>query len=343
MAILLRSHVFASTVQRTWIRPFSLVIFRSSFHPATYSQIASTEYPTQATRSRGYRPQLASKIAERALLLQALQSHWIGVRRFGSVPSSLQAKNRGPSKRSGRDPLPPQYARKPIEVKHRKPAVRSYPSPAKLCEPPTESLPASTEHTAPRAESTRSAVHWTMTMNLAVFGAWIFSLSDQICIYERCVPGKCTHKLCGRLQWMFDNALNSSDNLRAHRYWTLVTSSFSHYKLDHLLANMLCLSVFAPALYNAGGIGIGALHVVGLTVGSAVLGSLTYIVYRRNWQAPSLCKGAVDVRMNSCCGASDVASAFATVATCLRPIRSFAVGCFFLPSWMCFLTGSMIF
>lgn len=106
---------------------------------------------------------------------------------------------------------------------------------------------------------------------------------------------------------------------------------------------MLCLSVFAPVLCNAGGVGLGALHVVGLTVGSAVLGSLTYIVYRRNWQAPSPCKVAVDVRMHSCCGASDVAAAFATVATCLRPIRRFAVGRFFLPSWMCFLTGSMIF
>lgn len=146
-----------------------------------------------------------------------------------------------------------------------------------------------------------------------------------------------------QLQCMLDKATNSSVNIREYRYWTLVTAFFSQITWDHLLSNLLCLAAFARPFYNAGGVSIGALHVVGLTFGSAVLGSLTSIVYRRSSQASSSSTDTFDARKGVDLGASDVVLAFATVATCLRPRSRFAVGLFFLPSWMYWVAGSMVF
>ena len=46
----------------------------------------------------------------------------------------------------------------------------------------------------------------------------------------------------------------SIENLEANRWWTLVTSSFTHYRLDHLCANMAVFLLFARGVMKATGL-----------------------------------------------------------------------------------------
>lgn len=48
------------------------------------------------------------------------------------------------------------------------------------------------------------------------------------------------------LQYMADNFLVSWDSLAAGRYWTLLTSAFSHNMLLHIFLNLYVLSSFGP-------------------------------------------------------------------------------------------------
>jgi membrane associated rhomboid family serine protease len=52
----------------------------------------------------------------------------------------------------------------------------------------------------------------------------------------------------GNTDWMEDNFLVSWDSLMAGRYWTLLTSVFSHNMLLHILINMLVLNSFGSLL-----------------------------------------------------------------------------------------------
>ena len=79
---------------------------------------------------------------------------------------------------------------------------------------------------------------------------------------------------------MIENTTLSKLNISAHRYWTLVTASFSHMGILHLAVNMLSLVIFAPALYKAGGVGIGAYHIIGLTVGTAIFTNVILLTSR---------------------------------------------------------------
>jgi membrane associated rhomboid family serine protease len=143
---------------------------------------------------------------------------------------------------------------------------------------------------------------------------------------------------------MLLNTLNSKFNITAGRYWTLVTSSFSHFAPQNLLVNMLALAMFAPAFYTAGGVGIGASHILRLTLGSAIFSNLTCLVYRWNKPLDPRFAKADDIRAHwSGAGASGVANAFATVATCLAPRRRIAVGRFRTPIRIYWVTMFIVF
>jgi membrane associated rhomboid family serine protease len=142
---------------------------------------------------------------------------------------------------------------------------------------------------------------------------------------------------------MMKNTLNSKFNVTAHRYWTLVTPAFSHSALQNLLINTLALAMFAPAFYTAGGIGIGAFHVMGLTLGSAIFSNLTDLVY--TWNKPLDTRYAEDdIRAHwPGAGASGVANAFATAATCLAPRRRITVARFTTPVRIYWVTMFLVF
>jgi membrane associated rhomboid family serine protease len=151
---------------------------------------------------------------------------------------------------------------------------------------------------------------------------------------------------------MVDNTMISQDNILAHRYWTLVTAAFSQSTFDHLLINMGGLAALTPTFCKAGGVGIGAAHIVGLTIGSALLSDLAYIIYR--WKSPTRlsCADPEKSKREKCeggAGAIGIQCAFITGAACLRPWSSYTVGPFRLPSWMAclgacfFVTDCMMF
>lgn len=137
------------------------------------------------------------------------------------------------------------------------------------------------------------------------------------------------------------NAWSSKFNITAHRNWTLVTSTFSHGAPQNLLVNMLGLAIFARAFYTAGGVGIGAFHIMGLTLGSAIFSNLAGLIYR--WNLPLTAHHAKKdgIRAHwTGSGASGVVSTFAAAATCLIPRTRIAVGRFTTPIrfyWVTFL------
>lgn len=67
-------------------------------------------------------------------------------------------------------------------------------------------------------------------LNIAVFAAWFFSFGQ------------------GFMPWMMENFTVSWNGLIEGRYWTLITSAFSHHSFFHLLLNMYVLRGFGQAL-----------------------------------------------------------------------------------------------
>ncbi len=81
------------------------------------------------------------------------------------------------------------------------------------------------------------SVHVLIFINVLVFLAW-FKASQS--------PEQ--------LQWMSDHFLVSGESLREGRYWTLITSAFSHNLLIHIVLNMLVLNSFGPIIESILGI-----------------------------------------------------------------------------------------
>ncbi|KAM0717034.1 hypothetical protein Q7P37_006886 [Cladosporium fusiforme] len=172
-----------------------------------------------------------------------------------------------------------------------------------------------------RFASTKRAVQVIISLNVVVFGAWTYARLNK----DR------------RLQrYLDENALLTWANVNANRYWTLVTSAFSHQNFMHLLFNMIVLDAFSSAFVCAGGIGIGVAHVAGLTLGSAAAGSLAFLWYRNNKRSSISGSNALSspVVSHAALGASGVAMSFAAAATCLAPWQPMLLmGIVKLPMW----------
>ena len=80
----------------------------------------------------------------------------------------------------------------------------------------------------------------------------------------------------------------SAANWRAGRYYTMLTSAFSHQAPVHFLFNMIAFNAFGGILMFSG---LGAMHVTSLCVGSAVAGSFAWLYQRgsaNRSEAPNL-------------------------------------------------------
>ncbi|POS79595.1 hypothetical protein DHEL01_v202018 [Diaporthe helianthi] len=75
------------------------------------------------------------------------------------------------------------------------------------------------------------------------------------------------------IRYMNDNYTLSRKNMAEGRWWTLITSAFSHYDMAHLGINMLVLHSTA-SLGLSTAIGLGPIRLAVLGLGSAVCGSL---------------------------------------------------------------------
>lgn len=85
--------------------------------------------------------------------------------------------------------------------------------------------------------SSRALIRILIILNVLVFAAWLYPTGDLI------TP-----------EFMFDNFLVSWDRLNEGRYWTLLTSVFSHNLLFHVLMNMFVLSSFGPIMVTTLGV-----------------------------------------------------------------------------------------
>lgn len=340
------NHAFvpcSQMMQQEWAKASPLVIVRSFFSTAC-SQAVSTRYSALLS---GFHPLLLPRCKAQRLLVP--WPYDVQSRQFSSAPSSAQAKRSNASQRpKGRPPvsrnLPPPAKERPIL--RRLPAVATYSAPIEVCQPQVQSSYTSKEHILPHAKSTRLAVYCIFCIIIAQYVAWRLCLWQQICIHEGCKDERCGHDLCGPVIWMMDNATISKRNICAHRYWTLITAAVSHANPDHLLSNLLGIAVFAPALYSAGGVGVGAIHIAGLTLGSAVFSNLASVIY--NWnQPPSVYHPRLHPTISKWngIGVSGISCAFAAAATCFQPRKHITIGRFTTPLrvyWVAAFSSSLV-
>lgn len=85
---------------------------------------------------------------------------------------------------------------------------------------------------APREDRGADLVRWLIGINLAVFVLWVASAQESR----------------EATAWMVKQFTVSPGGLAAGRWWTLLTSVFSHYLGLHLLINLIVLYSFARAL-----------------------------------------------------------------------------------------------
>lgn len=157
-------------------------------------------------------------------------------------------------------------------------------------------------------DSAMRAVWAIIGLNAAVFGAWQLALAKR------------DSKL---LQQLRNNTLCSTENMRSGRYYTLITSALSHQEPMHFGFNMISFYAFGSIMSWIPG--IGAVHVISLSIGSAVAGSLSWLYHQqtKNPQSQDRRWGPnaqhVSQIMSAAQGASGMVMGAAAAATCLMP------------------------
>jgi hypothetical protein len=224
MISLHRCHVFARpqvtcdlalwsrTLQRDWSQPSILTRSGSQFS-TTCLEAVSSQCLTPTSSTRGFQPQPLPLQGASHFPIVWLPPRGIRVGRFTSGPSSAQAKRPRPSQRVGsqsRSPkgLPPPVKDRPAP--RRMPAVATSSRPIEARLPTAQALPTPKEHTPPHFNSTRSAVHCIICINVAIWVIWRHCNWQQPCVHEQCEDDDCGHELCDELQWMLNNTTTSS-------------------------------------------------------------------------------------------------------------------------------------
>jgi len=107
-------------------------------------------------------------------------------------------------------------------------------------------------------------------INGAVFAAWSY-----VQMFQNTSYGPPSAKWLGR--WLQDNFINSYENLRNGRFWTLVTSTFSHAQPGHAFFNGLTFWFLAPTALTV----LGNTQFLVLYVGSGAFASLISLVWNK--------------------------------------------------------------
>lgn len=105
----------------------------------------------------------------------------------------------------------------------------------------------------------------TIGANVVVFLAWNLSKRP-----DREANESTRRSLVRLRRLLIENFTLSQRNLREGRYWTLITSAFSHRDLSHILFNMIAFA-FVSRLGFASG--LGATRMLTLAVGSTIASS----------------------------------------------------------------------
>ena len=156
---------------------------------------------------------------------------------------------------------------------------------------------------------TAKAALWTIIgLNTTVFGLWKYA------------EAKRDRKLLRQLQ---ENATLSWSNIQAGRYHTLITSAFSHMSFGHFIFNMISLNALGGILTWTPG--IGAVHIISITLGSALAGSFAYLYHERTRRPRDTRWGPNAQHVShttSALGASGVVLGIGAAGTCLMPFAS---------------------
>ncbi|KAK5715670.1 hypothetical protein LTR17_016739 [Elasticomyces elasticus] len=174
------------------------------------------------------------------------------------------------------------------------------------------------------------ATYTVMALNGAVFIAWQAAQSGNPQL----------------LKGLERNFTASSNNWQRGRYWTLLTSAFSHRSVGHISGNLVALRTFGQALSWIPGIGL--LHFMSLTLGSAIAGSAAWLWQKRRavgtvTQGRMLRNGSTVYSLGGgsnvqemMLGASGLVAGAGAAATCLMPFAEMQVAYvpFPVPLWM---------
>jgi membrane associated rhomboid family serine protease len=109
----------------------------------------------------------------------------------------------------------------------------------------------------------QNALWLILGINTAVFATWNYAQSTK--------DGKL-------LKFLNDNFLCSWSNINIGRWWTSVTSAFSHINVAHFAFNMIGFWSFGNAILFAGW---GAGTICGVYLGGAIVGSVAWLYQRR--------------------------------------------------------------
>jgi len=137
-----------------------------------------------------------------------------------------------------------------------------------------------------------------MGLNVAVFVLW-----HQVGVTD------------SGLRFMMDHFLISGSNVTSGRFWTLLTSCFSHRDATHLLVNMLVLWVFGRDILHI----IGPGRLLRLYIIGGILASLGHVAI-----------GVLTLDATAALGASGSVMAIAVVFAALFPRRTLLLN-FFIP------------
>ena len=160
----------------------------------------------------------------------------------------------------------------------------------------------------PRQYRLGRGIIWSCVgLSTAVFVLWQYALNPAVASTIQARGDRASADTQIRVRRFLQNnfVLSPGDRLRG-RYWTVLTSAFSHQNTFHLLGNMFSLLAFSSALVP----GITAPNLVGLMVGSAICGSVAHIYQQKSkpiWQQA----GAL--------GASAMVMGLGAAAAMLRP------------------------
>ncbi|KAF2814043.1 uncharacterized protein BDZ99DRAFT_516665 [Mytilinidion resinicola] len=116
----------------------------------------------------------------------------------------------------------------------------------------------------------------------------------------------------------------SLQSIREGKYWTIITSGFTHFSGYHLLGNMFTLHAFGRVLVY--GARLPLLNLIILSVGSLISGSAFFLAHEKRRERP--------YRMVQGIGASGMVMGLGAAAACLVPRTMMLVAFFPAPLWL---------
>ncbi|EAU84584.2 hypothetical protein CC1G_00103 [Coprinopsis cinerea okayama7 len=156
----------------------------------------------------------------------------------------------------------------------------------------------------------KTVMYGILGVNGLVFGAWY--MSQQKYKYERDPSA---------YLWMHQHFTSSWQNLRQGRYWTLLTSCFSHQDMAHIFFNGFTFFFTAPVVLQM----IGSKRFIFLYMGCGLVSSAASLLYARY----------VDKRDRPSLGASGAIYSVTSFLACAAPTLSFYIyGIIPVPAWL---------